>query len=35
MVSVLTVHRYNEERIKSSLGSRSPLEHRRELGIAV
>ena len=26
---------YNEERIKISLGSCSPVEHRRELGIAV
>ena len=26
---------YNEARIKVSLGSRSPSEHRRELGIAV
>jgi transposase InsO family protein len=26
---------YNEARIKMSLGSRSPMEHRRSLGIAV
>lgn len=29
------VRRYNEARIKISLGSRSSLEHRKSLGIAV